>query len=162
MSLPPDAALWFLVAAIPLGMATVWTDLSRMKIPNWITDALLLSFIPLGLIALPWVDMLWQLVNPLVMLALGIVLHIARLMGGGDVKFLIAASPYVMVNDIWFVFFLLSLFMLTAFLIHRTARSTFGPRWAPDWQSWKEDKRFPLGFALGPTLIAYLALAAFA
>lgn len=160
MILSSSAALIYLLAAVPLGLLTVWTDLSRMKIPNRITDALLVLFIPLGLIALPFDQFLWQLLNPVVMFAIGLAIHAARLMGAGDVKFLIAASPYVMVGDLGLVFPLLAMTMIAALVLHRVARATIGPRLAPNWQSWKERKRFPLGLALGPCFITYLVLAA--
>lgn len=160
MVLLPNAALWFLPIAGLLSLAAVWTDLSRMKIPNWVTDALLIAFIPLGLIALPWQDFMWQLLNPVVMFAIGLVLHSIRAMGGGDIKFLIAASPYVMVADLKFVIFMLMGTIIAGLIIHRLMRATVGPKLAPDWVSWDRTGRYPLGFSLGPALILYLVLAA--
>lgn len=160
MDLSPSPALWFMLAVVPLGLATIWTDLTRMKIPNWVTDSLLVAFIPLGLIALPWPDFLWQLVNPVVMLAIGLGLHTIRAMGAGDIKFLISASPYVMIGDLKIVLFMLCGTILAGVAIHRTMRATIGPRLAPNWKSWDKNGRFPFGFSLAPALFLYLLLAA--
>lgn len=160
MALPASAALIFLIAALPLGLAAVWTDITRMKIPNWVTDALLLAFIPLGLLALPWQVAAWQLLNPVFMLALGLLLHSLRVIGGGDIKFLIAASPFVMRPDLGFVAILLCVALLIGFAIHRLARRSPLARVTPHWASWHDAKRYPMGLSLGPTLIAYLVMAA--
>ena len=57
--------------------------------------------------------------------------------------------------------FIFAGFLLAAWASHRLARATLSG-FAPDWKSWTTGKRFPMGLALGPTLIAYLALCAFA
>lgn len=160
MALPQTAALWFLPCVSLLCAATVWMDLTRMKIPNWVTDALLIAFLPLGLLALPWTDFLWQLINPVVMFAIGLVLHSLRAMGGGDIKFLISASPYVLVSDLPLVFFMLAACIAGGLVIHRLLRATIGPKLAPDWVSWEKTGRYPLGLSLGPALVLYLLWAA--
>lgn len=160
MTLPASAALIFLIAALPLGLAAVWTDVTRMKIPNRVTDALLIAFLPLGLIALPWQEAAWQLLNPAVMLAIGLLLHSLRVMGGGDVKFLIAASPYIMRPDLMTVGLILCVALLAGFALHRLARHSPLARATPHWASWGETRRYPMGLSLGPTLIVYLSIAA--
>lgn len=160
MSLPPEAALIFLGPVAILCALTVWTDLSRMKIPNWITDLLLLAFLPLGFLALPWQDALWQWLHPLAMFALGLGLHAIRAIGAGDIKFLMAASPYIMRPDLGRVMMLLAACLLIGALLHRAARATIGPKLAPGWESWKQRKRYPMGLSLGPALVLYLAFAA--
>lgn len=160
MTLPASAALLFLIAALPLGLAAMWTDVTRMKIPNWVTDALLAAFIPLGFLALPWQDAAWQWLHPVVMLGIGLILHSLRVMGGGDIKFLVAASPYVLRPDLMLVGLILCVALLVGFALHRLARHSPLARATPDWVSWRERGRYPMGLSLGPTLIAYLALAA--
>lgn len=160
MALAADAAWWFMLVHLPLGLATIWTDLSQMKIPNWITDTMLVAFLPLGLIALPWADALWQLAHPAVLLGLGLLAHALRLVGAGDIKYIVAASPYVMRADWFAVLLILSFFMVVGFVVHRLARRSPLRALAPEWQSWHQTGRFPLGFALAPAMLAYLALAA--
>lgn len=160
MDLPGSAALWFLLAAVPAGLATVWSDLRHMKIPNRVTDALLAAFVPLGFLALPWQDALWHWTHPAVMLALGLGFHALRLFGAGDIKFLIAASPYVALRDLGTVMLILSACLLAGFALHRGARALGAARLTPGWRSWHDRKRFPMGIALGPALVIYLSLAA--
>jgi prepilin peptidase CpaA len=50
--------------------------------------------------------------------------------------------------------------MIASIVTHRTVGATSLRRLAPDWESWRQGKRFPMGLALGPTLAAYLCLAA--
>lgn len=160
MSLPATAALWYLPVLVPLCLAAMWTDLTRMKIPNRINDVMLLTFIPLGFIALPWETALWQWLNPAVMLVIGLGLHALRAMGGGDLKFMIAASPYVMRPDLGRMMVLLAVFLLIGFALHRLARMSPLRRMTPDWASWSATGRYPMGLSLGPALIAYLILSA--
>lgn len=160
LALTPAQAAWFLPAVLPLCLAAAWNDLARMKIPNWTTDALALAFVVLGLFALDsWADYFWRYAHFGVMLVLGMVLNAARVMGAGDSKFLAAAAPYVALDDLPLVLFLLGAVMLAAVAVHRIARAIPAVRnLAPDWESWKQGKRFPMGLPLGLTLIAYMAL----
>lgn len=160
IALPAVAAWWYLPVVIPLSLWAMWSDLTTMKIPNRITDALVLAFVPLGLMALPWQDFLWQLTHPAVMLALAVVLHAARIYGGGDLKFIVAASPYVMRPDLPLVAVLLALALLVGLGVHRLVLRPLLRRRFPDWASWSATGRYPVALSLGPTLIVYLALAA--
>jgi len=49
--------------------------------------------------------------------------------------------------------------LLAAWLTHRIIRATpFLRNFAPNWKSWHTGKDFPMGLALGATLVLYLAL----
>lgn len=159
IALSSTAAIWFAIALVPLCLITVWTDLTRMKIPNRVTDLMFVFFIPLGLIALPLDVFLWQFVNPAVALMIGIIIYAVKLIGAGDIKFIVAASPYVMRPDLYEASFLLGGFLVAGAITHRVLRATIGPKLAPNWKSWHDTKRYPMGFSLGPALLAYLALA---
>ncbi len=68
-------------------------------------------------------------------------------------------APFVAREDIGAFAILLSIILLAAFAVHRAARAI--PRLrdlAPDWESWERSTHFPLGLALGPSLMVYLAL----
>jgi prepilin peptidase CpaA len=41
---------------------------------------------------------------------------------------------------------------------HRLAKNSPLREMAPEWESWHREGKFPMGFALGGTLIAYLGL----
>jgi prepilin peptidase CpaA len=161
LATPPGAALWLLIPALPIGLYIAFTDLKAMRIPNHAVMALVAGFAVFGLIGLPLADWGWRWLHLVVVLLAGIVLNLARALGAGDAKFAAAAAPYIAAADWQEVVLLFAALMLAAWAAHRLARATLSG-YAPDWQSWTSGKRFPMGLALGPTLIAYLALAAFA
>jgi prepilin peptidase CpaA len=161
LATPPGAALWLLLPAVPISLYIVLTDLKEMRIPNKAVLALALGFVIFGLIGLPLADWAWRWLNLVVVLAVGVALYAARALGAGDAKFAAAAAPYVAAADWQVVLLIFWAFLLTAWIIHRIARATPLRNLAPDWKSWSTGKLFPMGLSLGPTLIAYLALAAF-
>lgn len=158
---PPLAALWLLVPAVPIGLYIAFTDLKAMRIPNNAVLALTLGFAIFGLIGLPFADWAWRWLNLVVVLLAGMGLYAVRGLGAGDAKFAAAAAPYFAAADWTFVVLLFAALLIASWVAHRIARATLRGL-APDWKSWTTGKRFPMGLALGPTLIAYLALAAFA
>jgi prepilin peptidase CpaA len=161
LATPPAAALWLLIPAVPIGLYIAFTDMKAMRIPNNAVFALALGFAVFGLIGLPLADWGWRWLHLIVMLVAGIALNAARVLGAGDAKFVAAAAPYVALADWRAVVLLFMAILLAAWATHRLARATLRDL-VPDWQSWSTGKRFPMGLALGPTLIAYLALAAVA
>lgn len=152
-------AAWLMIAALPISIYVAWSDMSMMKIPNRAVYALVAGFAVLGLIALPFDVWLWRWVHLVVVLAVGIVLNMAGVIGAGDAKFTAAAAPYVALSD-WRVMILVYAgCFLAAYLTHRLAKHSPIRRMVPDWESWSTGKRFPMGLALGATLVGYLALA---
>ena len=158
MALTAYAAAWFLPFVVPLCLYVMYTDISRMKITNTTNLALAGVFVVIGLIALPFDAYLWRLLGLVIVLLVGIVLNAAGVMGAGDSKFLAAAAPYVALGDLRLMMVLFTAVLLAAFVTHRIARHTPLRRLAPHWTSWEQGKKFPMGLALGPTLILYLAL----
>ncbi|MDQ7079626.1 MAG: prepilin peptidase [Paracoccaceae bacterium] len=153
------AALWLLVPAVPVALWIAWSDLKYMKIPNKAVLVMLGVFLVFGLVALPLDEYLWRLVNFLVILAIGFVLNALRLVGGGDAKYAAAIAPFFAVSDLRGVMLLFAVMLLAAVLMHRIARRlAFVRNLAPDWESWKSGKAFPMGLALSGTLLFYLAL----
>lgn len=162
LATPPEAALWLLVPAVPIGLYISFTDLKEMRIPNHAVMALAAGFALFGLIGLPLTEWAWRWVNLGVVLLVGLLLYAIRALGAGDAKFAAAAAPYVAAAD-WSVMMLLfAAILIAAWTAHRIARATPLRALAPDWRSWTSGKRFPMGLALGPALITYLAIAAFA
>ena len=80
------------------------------------------------------------------------------LMGAGDSKFFAAAAPFVAPGDIGTILLLLMGITIFAVLTHRLAKHSPLRQLAPDWESWKREGKFPMGFALGSTLVVYLGL----
>ncbi|MEL6451760.1 MAG: prepilin peptidase [Pseudomonadota bacterium] len=161
MALSAQAALWFLPFLVPLCLYTAYTDLAFMRITNKTVLAMAGVFVVLGLFLFPLEAYLWQLAQLGIVLVVCMVLNAAGVMGAGDAKFLAAAAPYVALGDIRLVMILFFAVLLAAYVAHRLAKATALRRMAPNWDSWSQDaQKFPMGFALGPTLALYLILAA--
>jgi prepilin peptidase CpaA len=153
-------AQWFLPFVLPVCLWVIWSDLSAMRIPNAAVLTLAAIFLVIGLIALPLPLYGWRLVSLVVVLVLGFVANMAGLMGAGDSKFLAAAAPFVAPGDVAGLAIIFSANLLACFATHRLAKYSALRRLAPGWQSWSRGRKFPMGFALGSTLVIYLALGA--
>ncbi len=159
MSQSASAALWLLVLATPVALWVVYSDLKTMRIPNLAVLALLVIFAVVGLLTLPVSVWAWAWLHFAVVLLVGFLLSLTGGFGAGDAKFAAAMAPFVALGDLRLFLVLLGAVVVSAFVAHRLARRiTPLRRLAPHWQSW-ERKEFPMGLALGPALIFYLALA---
>jgi len=158
MELTAWAAGWFLLAAVPISGFVIFSDLSRMKIPNLAVGALVAAYAVLGLIALPFEMYLWQWTHLVVLLIVGIVLNAAGTMGAGDAKFIAAAGPMLGSADIRLLIPLFAACLLAGFVAHRIARASPIRKAVPHWESWTAGRRFPMGFPLGMTLVFYLLI----
>jgi prepilin peptidase CpaA len=151
-------ALWFAPFALPIGIWVAWNDMAFMKIPNKAVIALFFVFAVIGLVALPIQDYLWRYVQLAAVLGIGFVLNLARAVGAGDAKFAAAMAPFVDPGDLRILLGLFAAVLLAAFATHRAARAVPAVRTAfPGWESWGRGD-FPMGLALGGTLIFYLLL----
>ena len=160
MAQSATAARWFLLAALPVAGWVVWSDLKYWTIPNLAVLALLGVYVVVGLLTLPLAVWGWSWVHFAVVLVVGFVLSLSGGFGAGDAKFAAAMAPFVALGDLRLFLVLLGSVILASFLVHRVARSIPAVRAAtPDWQSWTR-RDFPLGLALAPALILYLALGA--
>ncbi len=158
--LTADAAIWLLLAAVPISFYVAWSDMRSMRIPNGSVLLLAAGFLVIGLLALPWKGYLAQLVHLPVVLAVGFVASSLRLVGAGDAKFAAAMAPYVARGDGLLFLYLFAAMMVGAFIGHRTARSIPALRnLAPDWESWSRRRDFPMGLALAGALVGYLLIA---
>lgn len=154
-ALSPEG-LWFLPFALPVCLYIVWTDLKFMRIPNVAVVALFAGFVLVGPFVLELSDYAWRFAHVAVVLVIGFLLNQVGGFGAGDAKFAAAMAAFVPLSDVSFVIYLFAGVMISAWVLHRTARR-IGPlrRATPDWISW--DRRdFPMGVALGPTLALYL------
>ncbi len=156
MAVSASAALWFLPFVLPICLWVAWSDMKFMKIPNKAVLALLAVFVVIGLIALPFDVYKWRFVHIVVILVIGFVANMAGLLGAGDAKFAAAMAPFIALGD-WVIFmYFFAAVLLAAFATHRLFRAIAPMRRATgDWASWSSSK-FPMGLALGPTLIFYL------
>ena len=162
VSVTVTQSIAFLIFVAPLCIYVAWNDLRAMKIPTWSTDALAIVFVVVGIFVMPFSDYLWRYAHFAVVLIVAILLNVIGAMGAGDSKFLASAAPFVALPDVGFVFFLLGTGLFAGFIIHRLAKAITPIRnLAPDWESWSQGKRFPMGFPMGAVLIVYLALPLF-
>ena len=124
MTLTFWAAAWFLPFVAPLCLFVAFSDLSRMKIPTWSTDLLLVIFILVGLIALPFWTWAWQLLHFAIFLAAGIILNAARAMGAGDAKFIASAAPFCFQGDVRTILGLAAATLLAGVATHFIVKAT--------------------------------------
>lgn len=160
MAISATAALWFLPFVLPICFYVAFTDMKQMRITNQAVLVLTAIFVLLGLFLLPFDTYLWRLLSLVVVLVVGIALNAAGVMGAGDAKFAAAAAPYIAWGDLRLLLMLFMATLLAAAATHRGVKYTPLRRLAPDWQSWQETKKFPMGLALGTTLGLYLILGA--
>lgn len=158
MVITAKSAMWFLPFAIPISIWVAYTDMKFMKITNMAVLALVAVFLIIGFITLDFEPYTWRLLHLVVILVLGFVCSTMGLLGAGDAKFAAAIAPFVAWNDAAIMLYLLAAIVLFAFVFHRVLqRSQFIRKHTVDWKSW-DNKDFPMGLALGATLVAYLAL----
>ena len=161
MAISATAALWFLPFVLPICLYVAFTDMKQMRITNQAVLVLIAIFVVLGLFLLPFETYLWRLLSLVIVLVIGIVLNAAGVMGAGDAKFAAAAAPFIAMGDLRLLMMLFMATLLAAAATHRGVKYTPLRRLAPDWQSWQETKKFPMGLALGTVLAAYLMLGAY-
>ena len=154
-----DAAFWLMLAALPVAGWVVLSDLRAMRIPNQAVLALLAVYAIVGAATLPMTAWAWAWLHFAVVLVVGFVLSLTGGFGAGDAKFAAAMAPFVALGDARLFLVLFAAVAIAGFVTHRLARRLALVRaQTPDWQSWQRAE-FPMGLALGPALIFYLALA---
>jgi len=158
LALTADAAKWFLPFALPICIWVAWSDMKFMKIPNKAVLALLAVFVVVGFFAVPWPDYAWRFLHLIVILVIGFIMNMIGGIGAGDAKFAAVMAPFVVFADTGVFMLLLAMCIIAAFILHRLARATPAIRnMAPSWESWT-NRKFPMGTALGASLVLYLAL----
>ena len=137
-------------------------DLTTFTIPNWISVALAVAFVPAAIVAgVPMATMGWSVLVGLAMLIAGVVMFALRWIGGGDAKLMAAAAMWLGVQGLApFVLFTglagggLALALLAA-------RSTWVRPFAAVGPSWVDRLATPGGATPYGVAIAVGALAAF-
>lgn len=155
----PDIALIHLCAITIPALVAVWTDLSAMRIPNWVSIAMAAVFVVVMVLTLPLNTIPPRLLTAGIVFVIGLGLYAMGQMGAGDVKF--AASVFLFVDPIDVTFFIriLGVMALAGLLTHRTfARFPAARAMAPNWTSWTAKGVFSYGVALSLALIYYLLL----
>lgn len=94
-----------LTALITLYIALVcygaWSDARTLRIPNWVSLALMMAFLPAAVIAGIGLEAIaWHLGAGVLVLTIGIVLFALNIFGGGDAKLMAACALWVGWNDL--------------------------------------------------------------
>ncbi|WP_460274148.1 A24 family peptidase [Celeribacter sp. ULVN23_4] len=159
LTLPSQAALWFLLPVALVSFIAAFNDLKRMKLPNPVVLTLVAIYVVMGPFLLPFDQYLWGFLHGAVMYVVGMFAFAYLGVGAGDGKFAAAMSLFIPLADAGPVLTLFAAFLIGAFLTHRALRALPAVRRAtPDWVSW-EHRKFPMGLALAGTMVSYLALA---
>jgi prepilin peptidase CpaA len=160
MHITPAEALWFLPFVAPICFYVACTDMKMMKITNQSVVVLTLVFVIIGPLALPFDTYLWRYLHLIVVLLVGILLNAIGAVGAGDAKFAAAAAPLIALGDLSLLAVIFATVLIAAWVTHRLAKHSPVRKMVPDWESWSKKKDFPMGLALGGTLMAYLVLGA--
>ncbi len=158
----PLPELLALVALGPLMALAIWWDLRSMRLPNWLTGATALLFVPYAVAFLGWEEAGWRLVGGALVLVIGYALFFAGRMGGGDAKLLAACALFVPARDIMPALYLLCFWLavgLALLLLARAVVRRFAPPDLPErWMSLAPKGNFPMGISIGAAMLSYLAL----
>lgn len=85
-----------MLAFVALVLYGAWSDARELRIPNWLSLALLALFFPTALVAgVPMMDITWHLAAGVALLVVGFALFAFGLFGGGDAKLMSACALWV-------------------------------------------------------------------
>ncbi len=150
-----------LAVVVPLSVIAGLSDLRTMTIPNWISIALFAAFVVIAVFFLPFETYLWRIGAGLAVLVVGFFLNSLGVIGGGDVKYLSAITPYVAFEDAAAFLFIFSVSLLATLALHRIAMRIGPIRRATDgWASWEAGRNFPMGISIAAAIVVYLILKA--
>lgn len=156
-----EIALIVLLCVLPaLVIAAGLTDLTTMTIPNWISLALMVGFIPAALaVGLPLSQVAVHFGVALVALFLGAGLFALRLLGGGDAKLLAAVSLWMGLSGS-FTFILITtiaggLFSLILMMVRAQPglEAVAGPAWFGRLLQPKGDIPYGVAIAAGALIV---------
>ncbi len=157
---PLDAAMLLLHFVLPIAAWVAWSDLARMKIPNYAVLAMAALWPVFGWIVFPLHLWLWGFAILGIVLVAGFVGNAAGLFGAGDEIIAAAMAPVFTGGDPFTIATLYAVCSLGAFALHRGLKQVPAVRRAtPEWKSWTS-RKFPMGLALALMVVIYL-LAAF-
>ena len=142
--------------AVLMGL-TAWYDLKSLRIPNWCVLAVLAVFLVTGLWGLPLETVGWRLLHAVIVLLLGFGLYTVAggQVGGGDIKMIVALTPFIPGPHVGFVLVVFALLSFAGLLVHRLVRAFLRER-KTGWAALDQKRFFPVGLLLGGTIMVYL------
>lgn len=145
------------LATLPLLALAALSDLRSMTIPNGIPIALLLLFVLLGPVCLPWTQVAIGLGAGLAALAIGVLLWSGGQIGGGDVKLFASIVLFISPAPASFAM-LLAASTLASLALHRlTGLALRRAGLAQGWASFHAPGLFPFGLPLAVAGILQLS-----
>lgn len=148
------SAIWCFV---PLMLATIYFDLRHLRLPNFISLALLAAFVAWAPFALEMPDALWRCAIATLIFGLGFAAFAAGLLGGGDVKVLGAVVLFIPLQGLAFYFFFFGACLLLGTGAVLLLRKMPGAAQS-DWKVLSATGRFPMGLAIGAAGLIFAAL----
>lgn len=132
-----------LILIAPLLILCAWSDLRRMRIPDWLSLLAVAIFALSLLVAIP-PDIRSRLIVAGVVFAAGFLAFVFRLFGGGDVKILSALMLFIPAPllPLYGVLFAAS---IAAGILLILGLRALPAGWAPGWQSVARKGTLPLG-----------------
>jgi prepilin peptidase CpaA len=110
-------------------LAVMWFDITRYIIPNWLVGLLLAVYPAALFMTQKTVDWPMAAAGALIVFAVGYVIFARKLMGGGDIKLMVACALWVGWNDLLeYVFIVTLLGGALAVVIWLTRKALF---WMP-------------------------------
>jgi prepilin peptidase CpaA len=109
----------------------IWTDVTSLLIPNWVSVLLAVSFIPFALMHLGTSGLLQNFAIAAVVFGVCVVFFVVGWMGGGDVKFLTATSVWMGSDQILPFLFKIAIIGAAVALVLIYFRSYANP-----WRGW--------------------------
>ncbi|MEM6664168.1 MAG: prepilin peptidase, partial [Pseudomonadota bacterium] len=156
-----EPALWVSILAMtPLMLVAAYWDLKYLKIPNWVSLAVLAVFIVTGLWGLPLETFWWRLAIGAIVLVIMFVLFAVGAIGGGDAKLAAALAPFVVPTDIatfLLIYIAVSFAMLLTLRLIMQVNRHEETGWLSVDQLTKpaRERVFPMGLIFGLTILIY-------
>ncbi len=147
-----------LILFAPVMVFVMISDLRWMRIPNWTA----LAGIAVFLAAVPWLggyEATFRAVVALIVFVIGFGLFAARILAGGDVKFLSVLVLMIPTSSLSLFGFLFSFSMLASVCILTAARAT-EPAGNSRWVGLRARQHMPMGVAMGLAGLLHLSILA--
>jgi prepilin peptidase CpaA len=152
-------AIVFLVLLAGPCLYAVWTDLSRMTIPNRVVLVTVALFVAAAPFVMPLEEMAWRFLPAFIVLVAGFLLNLTGQFGAGDAKFAAAIVLYVPQQDLPSLLWIYAILaLLSVALLYAVKKAMPARAAASGLKSLSETRTFPLGVPLALTALAYQAL----
>lgn len=153
-------------AVIPMLIYVMYSDLKDMRIPNMASLVIFAAFVPLGLWGLPIETFGWRVLHGAIafFVAFGLFSVAPGVVGGGDLKLIVALVPYVpgdlliVLAELWVVMSVVTLLLFVALRAGLRGRTQLAAIERSSETFLKLP--FPYAWTIAGSFIAFLALGA--